>query len=183
MGIRERASKVHSCPDYVRASTDSRRCKRYRDRLCELDTHPLCEEWLRSNPKAELPHEERFADAGYLLQRRSDYRMAVIDGSYFGPGWERKLGPGPGPDSDELTSGQTRTLDRLPSDVELASWKRLDVEVCIESPAIARVWLVPGYTKTDRDEISIDDAMTMLRVLTAFPGSRVEQFIRRRQNA
>lgn len=190
MSILGEAHKLRNCPDYAPVTPGSKRCSHYRDRLCELPAHPLCEEWLRANPEAELPRDERFADAGLLLQSRPDYRLAVIAGAYFGPGWESKLAPDPDPfsdvpddepdhDDDGLTSGETRTLDRLPSDIELQRWKDLKCEVCIVSPAIDEVWLVPKYTGTDRDEISIDDAMTMLRVLTAFPGSRIDKFIRK----
>ena len=181
MSIREKYEKGRICPDFEAPTVEGQKgCTHHRRRLCALGTHPVCEVWLRANPTRELPDGEEYREAREVMAARPDYRLAINAGRWFTPGWEKCVGLPPVVTDSDVGSAATRHLDRLPTDLELAAWKRLRVEVCMHSPRLGRVWLVPRYTTDDRDEISIDDAMTMLRVLTAFPGSRVDEFIRRR---
>lgn len=53
----------------------------------------------------------------------------------------------------------------------------LGLEACLETRA-GEVWLVPSYTDRDRQEISYQDARTLVIVMQAFPGSALTHFAR-----
>jgi hypothetical protein len=59
---------------------------------------------------------------------------------------------------------------------DIDSFKALGVEVCIHSEAFGDLWLVPSYTDEPRLELTPEHAMTLLCVLSVFPGSRVVAF-------
>lgn len=61
---------------------------------------------------------------------------------------------------------------------DIASFKKLGVEVCLESEAFGELWLVPEYTGRDRKEITPEHAATIARVVEAFQGSEVVSFER-----
>ena len=46
----------------------------------------------------------------------------------------------------------------------------------VTSEAYGELWVVPRYTGKPRQEVTPEDAATLLRVLSAFPGSRVTAF-------
>lgn len=63
------------------------------------------------------------------------------------------------------------------SDEDIASFKALNVEVCLATEDCGQIWLVPEYTgRADRKEISARDAATLAAVCSAFPGARVTSF-------
>ena len=59
---------------------------------------------------------------------------------------------------------------------DIEGFKKLGVEVCLESEVFGEVWLVPEYTGHDRKEITPEHAATIARVMEAFPGSKVVSF-------
>ena len=60
---------------------------------------------------------------------------------------------------------------------DIASFKALNVEVCLATEDCGQIWLVPEYTgRADRKEISARDAATLAAVCSAFPGARVTSF-------
>ncbi|WP_375743693.1 hypothetical protein NR800_37405 [Corallococcus interemptor] len=62
------------------------------------------------------------------------------------------------------------------TDEDIASFKALGAEVCFASETYGEVWLVPAYTGQARKELTPEHAATLVRVLSAFPGSRVMSF-------
>ena len=79
--------------------------------------------------------------------------------------------PSPAPEVVE----EREPLRGLTTD-DIDGFKKLGVEVCLESEAFGEVWLVPEYTGQDRKEITPEHAATIARVMEAFPGSRVVSF-------
>ncbi|WP_233607558.1 hypothetical protein ACIHQR_29925 [Corallococcus coralloides] len=69
------------------------------------------------------------------------------------------------------------------TDEDIASFKALGAEVCFASEAYGEVWLVPAYTGQARKELTPEHAATLVRVLSAFPGSRVLSFEKRTASA
>lgn len=59
---------------------------------------------------------------------------------------------------------------------DIDGFKKLGVEVCLESEAFGEVWLVPEYTGRERKELTPEHAATIARVMEAFPGSKVVSF-------
>ncbi|WP_236069469.1 hypothetical protein [Citreicoccus inhibens] len=64
------------------------------------------------------------------------------------------------------------------TDEAIASFRALRAEVCFASETYGEVWLVPAYTGQSRKELTPEHAATLVRVLSAFPGSRVTSFER-----
>jgi hypothetical protein len=60
---------------------------------------------------------------------------------------------------------------------DLASFRALQVEVCMESPALGQIWLVPAYTGADRKEITPEHAAKVAAIVAAFPGSSPSAWI------
>ena len=178
------------CPDF-QPMMEGKRCGRYRssDRGCRHEDHPICEIWLHANPKAKLSIR---LSAMYL----QPYRRHVTEGAYFGSGWRERIrwslgldGPQAKP-SESVAPSAPVGLAELSAD-RLESFKALNVAVCFAAPGRDEVWLVPVYTpppsstSTDeqravygRTEISVDDAATLVRILAAFPGARIDKFIK-----
>ncbi|CAM4542983.1 ABM domain-containing protein [Myxococcus xanthus] len=69
------------------------------------------------------------------------------------------------------------------TDADIASFKALGAEVCFASEAYGEVWLVPAYTGQARKELTPEHAATLVRVLSAFPGSRVLSFTKQPASA
>jgi hypothetical protein len=59
---------------------------------------------------------------------------------------------------------------------DITSFKALGAEVHFKSDTYGDVWLVPAYTDQPRKELTVEHAATIVRVLAAFPGSRVLAF-------
>ena len=60
---------------------------------------------------------------------------------------------------------------------DLASFQALGAEVCIESPTLGELWLVPAYTGAERSEITPEHAMKVAAIVRAFPGAQLSQWI------
>ncbi|NOJ83926.1 hypothetical protein, partial [Myxococcus xanthus] len=69
------------------------------------------------------------------------------------------------------------------TDEDITSFKSLGTEVCFASEAYGEVWLVPAYTGQARKELTPEHAATLVRVLSAFPGSRVLSFTKQPASA
>lgn len=174
-----------ACPDLVPVPESTNRCARYEHPgACPHADHPVCEVWLQANPKAVIPPQ-------LLTQIPSDYRRQVVAGTYFSDGWRERLRgelepasePVSGPMASPVEAEATELPEGfvMPSQAEIASFKALNAEVCFVSAANGKqVWLVPEYTMhragEGRPELSVDDALTLVRLLAAFPGARVTEF-------
>jgi hypothetical protein len=196
MVIKTNSSQI-LCPEYE-AEGEKKRCRHFaEDRSCGLLAHPVCEEWLRRNSGKPIPNPMSAA----FVEANPDYVSAVADELYFRPGWKAKmldrltsfpvtdaspdeptapLSPPPTPQAvtAPVAADDDRQLkvDGLPSEIEVASFRALGVEVCITSEAIGEFWLVPNYTDANRKEITPEHLLTLCRLIAAFPGCRVSQF-------
>ena len=186
------------CPEYE-AKEGSKRCRHFAEnRSCALLAHPVCEEWLRRNAGKPIPNE---SSAIFVAQNEA-YRCAVVEGLYFRPGWKAKMldtltafpvraTPSPTLSSPALPPVSTKPpqatetpvaaceVTGLPNEIEVASFKALGVEVCIVSETLGELWLVSNYTANEtRKEITLEHLLTLCRLIAAFPGCRVSQFIK-----
>ena len=189
------------CPEYL-PPKDSKRCRYFEDdRSCSLTAHPVCEEWLRLNLGKPIPNEASAA----FVKANPDYVIAVVESLYFRPGWKAKMldrltsfdfpvrapsstpneparkptpAPEPTPAQAAVEKQAAFTAEGLPSEIEVASFKALGVEVAITSAEIGEVWLVPKYTDANRKEITPEHLLTLCRLITAFPGCHVSEFIK-----
>jgi hypothetical protein len=76
-----------------------------------------------------------------------------------------------------LLSGLEPARARAPiTHEELASFKALEVELCLDLDEAGPVWLVPRYTGQARKEITPEHAATLRLLLDAFPGARIAAF-------
>jgi len=67
---------------------------------------------------------------------------------------------------------RTKALSDLTTE-DIEAFKALGVEVQLTSEGYGDLWLVPAYTGLPRKEITPEHAATVMRVLRAFPGTRV----------
>jgi hypothetical protein len=168
-----------SCPRY-RPLPGSRRCEHYvAVGGCELLDIMTCTEWNGASagdgaaaPATSLPGAQ----------------LPLVDG------WAATSAPPPPPRpaADRDQRQPARQPAERPSDVaataeplvglrpeDLASFKALGVEVCIHSPTLGDVWLVPAYTSERRREITPEHAATLAAIVHAFPGSQPSLWITR----
>ena len=59
---------------------------------------------------------------------------------------------------------------------DIESFKALGTEVCLDTPHMGEIWLVPEYTSQDRRELTPEHAATLYQVLAVFPGAEVVSF-------
>ena len=91
------------------------------------------------------------------------------------PTQQRPTAATPSPASAPEVVEQREPLRGLTTE-DIDGFKKLGVEVCLESEAFGEVWLVPEYTGRERKEITPEHAATIARVMEAFPGSKVVSF-------
>ncbi len=191
-----------ACPEYE-AMEMTKRCRYFNDdRSCQLTAHPVCEEWLRSNPEKTIPNPS----SATFVESNPDYKIAVVEGLHFRPGWKAKMlerltdfpppvratpsttneqsaqapKPTPPPSPAVVAVGKQApfTVEGVPSEIEVASFRALGVEVCITNDTVGELWLVPKYTDAKRKEITPEHLLTLCRLIAAFPGCSVSKFIK-----
>jgi hypothetical protein len=59
------------------------------------------------------------------------------------------------------------------SEADIASFRAMGAEVCLLSPEIGEVWVVPELTGQDRREVLPEQVAMLVNTAVAFPGSRV----------
>jgi len=152
----------------VRYESDgSRRCRHYEGAgQCALPELVECVEWRKLNPTA-LALARPPVVGGTLPLFQDD--VSVQSRSQPVPA-RAAAAPAPfvAPPPEPLTSLTAEQLE---------SFRALEVEVCMSSPMIGELWLVPRYRDTSRREISIDDAATLVAIVAAFPGAQVAALI------
>lgn len=178
----------------------SKRCKHYlKGGACALPDELMCVEWLKANghfvppPLPPLETAEEAAartppeSSSPAATRAPSARSAVTDRDLFGapvqgeptrraPDEREATIPSPPRTSLEADVREVPVVRNL-SDEDIASFKALNVEVCLEAEGCGEIWIVPEYTgRTDRKEISARDAATLAAACSAFPGARVTSF-------
>ena len=153
-----RSSRDITCGAY-KAVAGSRRCRHYgAGGACGLPDADACVEWRKVNPNHPPPAQE----------------------SPFGLARAREKAPRKKPRAPATTKQEAASTGACAvapkSSVDVASFKALGVEICMTSPDLGDIWLVPEYTSLVRREISCDDAVTLATVCAEFPGARVSSF-------
>ncbi len=163
------------CPKYLPLS-GSKRCQHYLDGgACALATEFMCVEWLKRNGRA-VPQDH-------------PSHGATPEQPGFLPGLAP---PAPAratraPDASAASVPSVSTAEPPPVNAharapitpeELASFKALGVELCLDLGEAGPVWLVPRYTGQSRKEITPEHAATLRLLLDAFPGARIAAFER-----
>ena len=159
------------CPHYE-AVPGKKRCRHYLDGgSCARPDEFMCVEWLRLNKKAKpAPKTKGPTDLfGNPVPEPKQPKRTT-------PTQQRPTAAMASPASaaSEVTEEPEPLRGLTTEDIE--SFKRLGVEVCVESESFGEVWLVPEYTGGDRQELAPEHAATICHVLHAFPGSKVSAF-------
>jgi hypothetical protein len=137
------------CPRYQpRAS--SKRCEHYLDGgACALASEFMCVEWLKANR--------------HLVPQDHPSHGAIPAPPVLLSGVAS-----PAPEPAHARAPITHE--------EIASFKALGVELCLDLGEAGPVWLVPRYTGQARKEITPEHAATLRLLLDAFPGARLAAF-------
>ena len=140
---------VTNCPRY-QPRAGSKRCEHYLDGgACALATEFMCVEWLKAN-RHLVPQDH------------------PSHGSMPAPPVLLSGVASPAPEPAQARTPITQE--------EIASFKALGVELCLDLGEAGPVWLVPHYTSQARKEITPEHAATLRLLLDAFPGARIAAF-------
>jgi len=174
------------CADY-QPTPGGRRCRHYIEGGgCQLPAHGECIEWRRRNrlaPRAAASVAVAAAGAAAAAA------TAPAQASLFAVTLPPPPAPSPGSDGRRSRSARQgaanaappafatfdRPIDLRPEDI--TSFKALGVEVCIESPTLGEVWLVPEYTGADRQEITPEHAAKLAMIVQVFPGAHATEWL------
>ncbi|TQF09651.1 hypothetical protein FJV41_43535 [Myxococcus llanfairpwllgwyngyllgogerychwyrndrobwllllantysiliogogogochensis] len=175
-----------TCEAYVRG--EGKHCLHYRTGGgCTLPGVGTCTEWLKVNQQPRAPREEVAPPSPALPAKSAPAAMDLFGHPLTDAGSKKPAlapaskpaPPVPSPGVKELDAEVLRGL----TDEDIASFKSLNAEVCFRSETYGEVWLVPAYTGQARKELTPEHAATLVRVLSAFPGSRVMSFEKRQASA
>ncbi|WP_187323595.1 hypothetical protein [Stigmatella aurantiaca] len=179
-----------TCEVYVRG--EGKHCLHYRTGGgCALASISTCTEWLKVNRQAR-PHRDVAAPHAPVPPAKSATAAVDLFGHPLSEAGSKKLAPAPAsksapptpsPDVKELDAESPPSALRGLTDEDIASFRALNAEVCFRSETYGEVWLVPAYTGQARKELTPEHAATLVRVLSAFPGSRVMSFEKRPASA
>lgn len=154
-----------TCPDFDPLH-GGKRCRHYLPNgACSRPDHFMCDEWLKVNPPKPRPLEQ------HQLFGPPQVVAAPVPSAPPPAARRAPAAPAamPGAPGAETNPGAVRCL----SEADVASFKALGVEVCLESDAIGEVWLVPAYTGAERQELSVEHALLLAAVGSVFPGAKV----------
>ena len=133
----------------------------------------MCEEWMKANGQAvPAPVEGKPEPARDLFGNPLPEEPPSTKPDKAAP----SPAPKPTPVAEQPPTDRDAVLVRNLTDEDIASFKALDVEVCLASEEIGEVWIVPEYTEQERRELRIDHAATLTAVCAAFPGAKVTSF-------
>lgn len=178
-----------TCEKYTRG--EGKRCAHYTaGGACTLPGESACLEWLKANaPKARAPATaiitaQAPTPATAIITARTPARPPVARDLFGHPIADAKPAPKTKPSAPVAPPPMPAAKGEPPSTDELrglttddiASFKALGAEVHFKSDTYGDVWLVPAYTGRPRKELTPEHAATIVRVLAAFPGSRVLAF-------
>lgn len=166
-----RGGEGYTCPHYVPAE-GAKRCRSYLGNgACERPDQFMCVEWLKVNGQQDNPVAQVLDLFGAPAPE--------LDGRKSAPA-EATQPASPAPRTP--TPGRDLPLVRNLSDTEIASFRALGAELCVESETCGPIWLVSEYTGDPaRKELRIDHAATLATVCAVFPGARVAAFEKRPQ--
>jgi hypothetical protein len=152
----------------------SRRCQHYLDGgACALATEFMCVEWQKANrhlvPQGHLGHGGTPAQSAFLPGLTPPAATSATPAP--------EVAAARVPFASTVEPLPVRAQARAPiAQEELASFKALGVELCLDLDEVGPIWLVPGYTNQPRKEITPEHAATLRLLLDAFPGARIAAF-------
>jgi len=148
------ARKTYECPEYKpKSGSKSPRCCHYKSNgQCSRPRTLYCVEWLRLN---NLEEERDLLGHTNLTSKKKRAKPRRQPST---------------PDQKDIP------VVRNITDEEIASFRELGAEVCIASPDVGDIWIVPDYTGAGRQEISAPHAATLSAICGAFPGAKVTAF-------
>jgi hypothetical protein len=152
----------------------SKRCQHYLDGgACALATEFMCVEWLKANG--------HLVPQGHPGEGMTPAQLAFLPGlaplapTRATPEPEASASQAPSVPAAEPPSVNANTRAPITPE-ELASFKALGVELCLDLDEAGPLWLVPAYTGQARKEITPEHAATLRLLLDAFPGARIAAF-------
>ena len=153
-----------TCQTYkAKDEAKSRRCRYFTDdKKCSLADGKLCGEWLKANKRDLLGHPIPKVEKKTEKRKRSVEARQRIEPN------ARKV--------DTTSSCDDVPVFRNLTDEQIESFKKLNVEVCLESEALGTFFIVPEYSDSGRREISVEHAATLAVLCGAFEGTKVTRF-------
>ncbi len=170
-----------TCPDYV-AVEGSRRC---RDFLagggCARADHHECLEWRKANPlrapaavPAASPAVPASGPPSAAPPSETPVGRDLFGARVPAPSAPRKAA------TESAAPIAVSVEPAFLSAADVASFGQLGAEVCLLSPELGPVWIVPAPTGQDRRELTGEQLAFLVNACTALPGSRVVALDRRR---
>lgn len=151
-----------TCPHYEPLA-GGKRCASYCEGGgCARPDEFMCSEWLKLNGRAVPTRADTHVHAAGLSEKTPSPAAGIQARPHAG--------------SEATPAGGGTVVVRDLTEEEIASFRALGVEVCIETVEAGDVWLVPEYTERARQELRVDHAATLAALCSAFPGSRVTAF-------
>jgi hypothetical protein len=169
------------CPKYL-PLPGSKRCRHYLDGgACALASEFMCVEWLKRNRRAVL--QDHPGHGATTAPPALSSGLAPPAPTLPTPPATVHATPEPGnfaasvPAVPQAEPLPVPAYARAPiSEAELASFKAIGVELCLDLDEAGPLWLVPRYTGQARKEITPEHAATLRLLLEAFPGARIGAF-------
>jgi hypothetical protein len=168
-----------TCPHYEPIA-GSKRCAHYLDGgSCARPDELMCVEWLKANEQSppsvaqEAPSKTITPDE----PRRDLFGNPIPEE----PASTKRAIPASHTQTNENASKPPAPERKLPAicnltEEDIASFKQLNAEICIESEPVGRLWIVPDYTGQDRKEMKYEHAITLAAICAAFPECRISSF-------
>src|SRR5262249_11068336 len=136
--------------------SDGKRCKDYQDggTCARADTF-VCLEWAKVNGH-RLPIVPPPPPSGGAAPRDPSGTAGPVP-------------PAPEPPASSRVHITATGL----TEADVARFRALGTEVCLFSPEVGEVWIVPAPTGEERTEITVDQLAVIANAVAAFPGSCV----------
>lgn len=206
--VQRRAREI-TCPDYDAPEGQRRCRHYLKNGACARPDHFMCEEWMRANGHdASAPAEKATSDSlrakpGFDMAAQGGARPApsaaaevpqtkeTVPTDLFGnpapelvmPKGEVKAAKGevepPASRAAAIEGEEERPPLRGLTEEDIASFKDLNVDVCLQTERFGPIWLVPRHSGQDRLEILPEHAALLVQVMNAFPGAVITSFEKR----
>ena len=193
MSISSRYSKIDkikkiTCPNY-KPIEGSKRCINYLNNgACSRPDENMCIEWLKVNAHKNITANN--PDTQNISHQQNhqpppSHIDTKVQVDLFGNPVKINISDASSKATEskpDLLNTENIPVVRNITDEDIASFKALNVEVCIRSKEIGDIWLVSEYTGKDRKEISVRDATTLACINYIFPGAKITSFTKQFEN-
>ena len=148
-----------TCPHF-NAIAGTKRCEDYiTNGSCRRPDQFMCVEWLKVN-SAPAPVERDLFGATVARPAPKPRPVPTVTAT-------------PKPNLPMASSEPVASISRTVNEADVASFKAMGLEVCLESETLGQVWIVPEYTKAVRTELKVEHALLLATVGSVFPDARV----------